>query len=421
MSESDVFQRGMDRRTLLKRGGLAGASLLGGTLWATGPAARRARAGRTSRDFPIDHLIISCQENRSFDHYYGYAQQVQAAGQGPPAGYGQPDANGVLHQPFEFTAVSTPDPPHGWGSVHRQIDGGAMDGFFTEAQAATGDGNNAIGYYTGQTLDFYYSLFDDSALCANYFCSVAGPTWPNRFYMAAGTSGGITTNGVWGFGVFDYPMILDLLDDAGVSWKVYNNGFDSVPYGNTDNVFLFWEKYQHDKRALRPNGQFFNDVRKDELPQVSWIIPSYAHQWDEHPPADVTVGMAFQQQYIQALRASSSWDSTAFLLTYDEHGGFFDHVVPPTIDTYGLGVRVPLWVVSPYAKSGVQVSGKPADHVSTLKLVEQLYGLDTTLAAENSRFDVSTPTGGNYQAGGAPAPPRDGNAGLSDLLDLFSF
>jgi phospholipase C len=211
-----------------------------------------------------------------------------------------------------------------------------------------------------------------------------------------------------------------LLDDNGVSWAVYNNGFDSVPYGNTDNVFLFWERYQHDKRALRSNGQFFNDVRRGELPQVSWIIPSYAHQWDEHPPADVTVGMKFQQQYIEALCASSSWSSTAFLLTYDEHGGFFDHVRPPEIDAYGPGVRVPLWVVSPYAKTGVRVSEKPADHVSTLKLIEQLHDLPT-LASENTRFNTSTPTGGNYQAGGAPAPPRDGNDGLSDLLDLFTF
>jgi phospholipase C len=70
------------------------------------------------------------------------------------------------------------------------------------------------------------------------------------------------------------------------------------------------------------------------LPQVSWVIPSYARQWDEHPPADVSVGMGLQQELIDALRGSSSWDSSAFLLTYDEHGGFFDHVAPPTVDAY---------------------------------------------------------------------------------------
>ena len=150
------------------------------------------------------------------------------------------------------------------------------------------------------------------------------------------------------------------------------------------------------------------------------MIPSYARGWDEHPPADVSVGMGLQQELIEALRASSSWSSSAFLLTYDEHGGFFDHVAPPVVDAYGLGVRVPLWVVSPYAKQGPVASAKPADHTSTLRLIEAVYGLPT-LASRNRLFDTSTPTGGNYQAGGAPAPPRDGLRSLSDLLDLFAF
>jgi Phosphoesterase family len=90
--------------------------------------------------------------------------------------------------------------------------------------------------------------------------------------MAAATSGGITTNGVWGYGVFDYPIILDLLDAAGVTWKVYNV-WDSVPFGNTDNVFVFWERYAHDNRTRGSKGGFLNDARKGQLPQVSWIIP----------------------------------------------------------------------------------------------------------------------------------------------------
>jgi phospholipase C len=410
---------GQTRRTLLKRAGGASVALLGGTLWRTGAAAAAARA-TPKADTPIRHLIIACQENRSFDHYYGFAPQVQAAGYGPPAGYFQPDAGGGKHVPFEFTALQTPDPPHGWGDVHAQWDGGAMDGFWQDAQNRLGNGDAAIGYYTAKELPFYYSLFADSGLSADYFCSVLGPTWPNRFYFAAGTSGGITTNGVWGFGVFDYPIILDLLDAAGITWKVYNLGFDSVPYGNTDNIFLFWKRYQHDKRALQPQGQFFNDLRRGELPQVSWVIPSFARQLDEHPPADVSVGMGLMQDLIEGLRGSSSWDSSAFLLTYDEHGGFFDHVAPPQVDAYGLGVRVPLWVVSPFARTGVVTSRKPADHTSTLKLIERLHGLPT-LASQNHRFDAATPTGSNYDTGGATAPPRDGRTDISDLLDLFAF
>jgi phospholipase C len=95
-------------------------------------------------------------------------------------------------------------------------------------------------------------------------------------------------------------------------------------------------------------------------------------------------------------------------------------VPPPQVDAYGLGIRVPLWVVSPHARRGVVTSSRPADHVSTLKFVERLWGLPT-LASVNHTFDTSTPTGGDYDTGGAPAPPRDGLASLSDLFDLFHF
>ena len=93
---------------------------------------------------------------------------------------------------------------------------------------------------------------------------------------------------------------------------------------------------------------------------------------------------------------------------------------PPQVDAYGLGVRVPLWAISPHAKRGIVTSRKPADHVSTLKFIERLWGLPT-LASRNHTFDASTPTGGNYQTGGQPAPPRDGLGALSDLFDLFHF
>src|SRR5580765_6735252 len=122
-----MSENGVTRRTFLKQAGAAGVAVAGGTLWATSPAAARAR--RVAKvDTPIDHLVIACQENRSFDHYFGYASQVQQAGFGPPAGYSQPDGHGGTVTPFEFTALSTPDNPHSWGAGHDQWDGGAMDG-----------------------------------------------------------------------------------------------------------------------------------------------------------------------------------------------------------------------------------------------------------------------------------------------------
>ena len=270
MSDTQAKARrdALGRRSFLQSAGLGGMALLSGSAGWPAPASAAGR-GRQPATLPIEHVIISCQENRSFDHYFGFAPQVQAAGFGPPAGYSQPDGNGGAVVPFEFTALSTDDIGHSWSDVHGEWNAGAMDGFFTT------DGNAAMGYYTARELPFYYSLLDEFTLCGNYFCSLLGPTWPNRFYFAAGTSGGITTNGVWGYGVFDYPIILDLLDAAGVSWKVYNNRWDSVPVGNTDNVFLFWKRFAHDKRTHGTRGDFFGDLKHGTLPQVSSDHPEF--------------------------------------------------------------------------------------------------------------------------------------------------
>jgi phospholipase C len=407
--------KALTRRTFLKGSLAAGAAVAGGGLFTTAIHAK----SRPGADTPLEHIIVACQENRSFDHYFGYAPQVQAAGFGPPAGFSQPDGSGGSVSPYRFTDLGTPDIPHDWGSVHGQWDNAAMDGFMTHS------GIWAMGYYTAAELPFYYSLFDEFTLCANYFCSLLGPTWPNRFYFAAGTSGGITTNGLWGYGIFDYPIILDLLDAAGVTWKVYNINWDSVPFGNTDNIFTFWKRYAHDNRTHGTRGGYFSDLKHGRLPQVSWIIPSFAHGWDEHPPADVSVGMDIQEDVITALRESSAWESSAFLLTYDEHGGYFDHVAPPQLDAFGLGIRVPTWVISPYAKPG-HLEPTVYEHTSTLKFLERLFGLPT-LASLNHLFDTATPVGPNYQAApsgaltGPPAPPRDARAEIGDLFECFDF
>ena len=390
---------GLTRGDLLRRTAFAGAALAAGL-----------RPART-----LEHVVIACQENRSFDHYFGYAHQVQIAGFGPPRGYTQPDAAGRRHAPYELTSLTTPDPPHFWADVHEQVDGGKMDGFYRSS------GRTGIGYYTAKELPFYYDLFADAGLCANYFCSVLGPTWPNRFYLMSGTSGGITTDGRFGPGIFDsktWPIVLDLLEDAHVGWKIYNAGTD--PIYDTDNVATFWSRWANDPRTRATKQDYLNDCARGTLPQMSWIVPSFSQHLDEHPPANVDVGMRLQQELIGALRRSKAWRTSAYFLTYDEHGGFFDHVRPPRVDAYGLGVRVPLWVVSPHARKGVVTSAKPADHTSLLKFAERVFGLPA-LASRNHAFDRATPTGANYEANGAPAPPRDGLASLSDLFDLFTF
>jgi phospholipase C len=411
--------RPISRRAFTKRAGLVGAAglaapaVLSSLAWAD---TKKKRSARRSGPTPFEHVIISCQENRSFDHYFGYAKWVGEYG--PPPGYFQPDGHGGKVFPHHFTHLSTRDVDHSWVGTHAEWNHGLMDGFYTT------DGNHCMGYYTADELPFYYSLFEDSTLCANYFCSVMGPTWPNRFYLASGTSGGITTNGVWGFGVFDYPIILDLLEDAGITWKVYNIGWDNVPSGNSDNVFVFWKRWAKDPRTRGKKQDYYADLADGALPQVSFVIPSYLKGHDEHPPAKVSVGMKIQRRLITALRESSAWDTSAFVLTYDEGGGYFDHVSPPQIDAYGLGIRVPTWVVSPYAKPG-HLEPRLYDHASTLKFIERVFDLPT-LASVNHRFDTETPGGPNNEAAegaptGPPAPPRDGYSVLGDLTECLEF
>jgi phospholipase C len=421
--EREDATEGFTRAVFLRRSGAAGAGMLfpPGSVWATATAAARARRHGRRGDPPIRHLVISCQENRSFDSYFGFAPEVQRRGFGPPPGFSQPDGAGGARTVFHQTALRSADPRHSWAGTHLQYGRGRMDGFFKSS------GDAALGFYTADELPFYYSLFDapDAALCANYFCSMLGSSTPNHLYMMSATSGGITSNGICCLGILDsgrWPIILDLLNEAGVTWKIYNLiGIDDILTVETDNTAMFWSRWAHDPRTFATQQDYLQDCTAGTLPAVSWVIPSSRDQLDEHAPSDVSIGMRGQQLVIEALRASPLYPRSAFLLTYDEHGGYFDHVAPPQVDAYGLGIRVPLWVISPMlGRRGVVATRRPAEHVSTLKLIERLHGLPT-LASRNHAFDDATPIGPGHDAHGAPAPPRDGLSAISDLTDLFDF
>src|SRR5690348_4044287 len=169
------------RRSFLKRVGTLGAAslvapwiprTLAADALALNPSTGRIMPGST----PIKHVVIACQENRSFDEYYGFAPFVGSYGL--PPGWTQPDGHGGQVAPYHFGNSITPDIAHDWRSIHSEIDNGAMDGFYIT------DGNNCMGYYDSGDLGYYYSLFNDYTLCVNYFCSMPSDTFPNRLYMA---------------------------------------------------------------------------------------------------------------------------------------------------------------------------------------------------------------------------------------------
>jgi phospholipase C len=365
---------------------------------------------------PIEHVIIACQENRSFDHYFGYAPF--AGSFGVPSGYSQPDGKGGAVTPYHFTTLTPPDIAHSWTATHAEWDEGKMDGFYTT------DGINCMGYFLGGDLPFYYSLFNNFTLCGNYFCSQLGPTYPNRLYLCSGTSGGNTSNSI-STGSLTYPMILDLFQEFNISWKNYNIGGIPKP-PETDNALELFAKWATDPRQNGTEPDYLNDLKNGSFPQVAFVTCRFTGTpggLDEHPSSNVQDGMNAQRTLITALMDSAYWSSSAYLLTYDEAGGYFDHVAPPVVDAYGEGIRVPLWVISPFAKKSF-IDGTFYEHSSVLKFVEAVFGLPT-LASVNHQFDTETPGANNAAANGAafgpPAPPRDGLTSIGDLLPAFNF
>ena len=363
---------------------------------------------------PIQHVIIACQENRSFDVYFGY--YPRAGEFGVPSNYSQPDGNGGPVKPHHFSSPSSADIEHSWQSIHREWNHGAMDGFFTT------NGPGALGYYDGSDLAYYYALADSFTLCGNYFCSILGPTLPNRVALMAGTTGGNTTNRIR-VGSLDYPTIVDLLVASHVSWKCYNlgQGTGSTPSLTHYNALNYFKKWHSDPRLQYKEKDYKEDLLTGTLPQVSFLITEGGIS--EHPPDNILQGQQKMARVIKALMDSSAWKNSALFFVYDEGGGFFDHVAPPQVDAYGLGFRVPMLIISPYARRGY-VSGQLYEHGSILKFIERRFGLPS-LASVNHQFDTSTPGSNNDaadgQAFGPPAPPHDGLPHIGDFSEVFDF
>ncbi|HLZ81642.1 MAG TPA: alkaline phosphatase family protein [Ktedonobacteraceae bacterium] len=418
MNFQKYFNTRQSRRAVLRQLGTLTAAGL--ALDACGTASTTHPTGTTTSGpgsiESIKHVVICCQENRTFDTYFGY--YPKAGNFGIPSGYSVPDGKGGTVKPHHFLLHDTKDIAHNWVTIHKEWNNGKMDGF------AIADGSNALGYYNGSDIPYYYALADSFTLCGNYFCHQLGPTLPNRVSLWAATTGGITQNHKLAPGSLDWPTIIDLLEDHKISWKFYNLGLlglGSTPEIEFINAMPFFKRWYKDKRLYYDQGDYFNDVKAGTLPQVTFIISSAFYS--EHPPLDIILGEKKMASVINALINSNLWTSSALFLTYDEGGGYFDHVPPPQLDAYGLGMRVPTFVVSPWAKRGY-ISGQLYEHSSILKFLERRFGLPT-IASVNHLFDTSTPNFNNDAAlgksSGPPAPPRDGNDKLGDFFEVFDF
>ncbi len=348
---------------------------------------------------PIDHFILLMMENRSFDHYFG----TMAGVDGFPADASNPDAEGAPVTPFHATEYCIDDVAHSWDAAHAQYDDGANDGFVVTNDP---NGARALGYLDERDIPFYRALFGAFAMSDRHFSSALSSTWTNRFYYMSGTSFGRTSNDpipsahLESFGDEPYTL-MQALDAASLGWRIY--------YADAPWALIGFSGYalRHSSQ-LRKTEHFFADLEAGTLPPVAWIDPPFfsgVQQADDHPPANPQLGQAFVAQVVEALMASPLWERSALIITYDEHGGFYDHVPPPSacppddfeaIDSDGTpreagfdryGFRVPLVVVSPYAKRGY-VSHRVTDHGSILRLVEARFGLGALSARDANAWPL---------------------------------
>jgi phospholipase C len=441
------------------------------------PGRETARAGsRPQPDVPagtdllpqIRHIVVLMMENHSYDNYLG---MLRDRGEGFPLdGDGRPDvanagpAGDVRAFPLPSTVQLPGVPSQSWHATHLQWGDGKLDGFVTSAQnaqaanpkAAQGADAAAVGmgYWTEGDLPFYYGLAKTFPLADHWFCSCLGPTFPNRRFLLAGTAHGLIDDSP--YDLFDYPpagTVFDLLTEHGISWVNYHpvageqgrwghyarhrlkmarrrlESMGRLALGMTKDaqkdiqltadIFpLGIGRYMGHVRGME---RFFADAENGTLPAFSLVDPDF-DDYSEENPQDISKGESFAAEVINRVMNGPGWPHTLLIWLYDEHGGYYDHVPPPsavppddvpgrsvvgsrtrlekllrpvlprlvaakdnldqgpqTYDRYGF--RVPAVIVSPYARPGY-VCSETFDHTSVLKLVEEKWNLPALTARD---------------------------------------
>jgi phospholipase C len=398
------------------------------------PSATRAAGSRPFPDLPVgtvneqmpfDHIVVVMMENHSFDNLLGALPLTHPGADGltfndageatntNPGGSTAPAA--VTAFPLQDTSQAT-HVTQSWKATHEQINGGAMDGFVHSANA-----REPMGYYTPAVLPFAYSLAKNFTLANRWFCSVPGPTYPNRRFLMAGTAWGGTVTDL--AAVADPPpphgTIFDRLSEHHINWVNY---FTDVPMTLTiPSIFLKHLSHHHLK------SRFLHDCAAGTLPAVSFVDPgigvlssvakavgvlpdfikhmlrAIGPAQTEEDPDDMYYGEKWAHEIAEAVLHSPAWPRTLLIYTFDEHGGYYDHVPPPgaippdaiapllpageggAYDKYGP--RVPTIVVSPYSRPG-GVCNTVCDHTSVLATIERKWNLPALSARDANASTV---------------------------------
>jgi phospholipase C len=370
----------------------------------------------------IEHIIWIIQENRTFDNYFG----TYPGADGFQPGICSPVLPGSSKciKPFHLhVPMPACDLDHGWDVAHAAYDHGTMDGFvWAEGSPYT------MAYLDDHDIPNYWAYARHYTLADRFFSSLNGPSMPNHVYTVAATSGGLITNvcsqdheldalkeAMDDPDGFSFAAIINRLAGQGVTWKYYVETPEHVPDAPdpchvrhpAPTQLGLWNPLPGFK-SIRENPklmarlvnqtQYFRDLKQGTLPQVSWLIPDF--QDSEHPPESVAQGMWYVTRLVNALMESKYWASSAIFLTWDDYGGFYDHVPPPEEDAFGFGPRVPLLVISPYSKPGY-VTSQTGGFSSILRFMEERFNLKHLTKRDGCTSDMSD----SFDFNQAPNPP----------------
>ncbi len=397
----------VSRRGVLKTGIAAGA-LIGAGAWGTAASAAPLRqpgslpypklAAGTDTIPQIEHVVVLMMENHSYDNYLGMLRRPGADGfrcgpDGLPTAtnpYGNGQSQHAFRMPTHCQLGARPSQE--WTASHNAYDNGRMDGFVsTPIDPLTTEtvGGVAMGYWQAEDLPFYYSLYRQFPIADRYHCSVLGQTFPNRRYLLAATSIGQIDDTAPA--LTDYPAagtIFDQFDAHGITWKDYTASLVAT----SSSLALYPELYEKNAATkIVLDAEFLTDAAAGTLPDFSLVEPDYGTTSEENPQ-NIALGEQFAASIVNAVIQGPAWHKTALILTYDEHGGYYDHVPPPAAippDSIGptlvpgengfdgfarYGFRVPFALVSPWSRRNY-VSHRLFDHTSILKLVEIKWNL----------------------------------------------
>ncbi len=359
--------------------------------------ARAAAAPTPAASFArIKHVVIIVQENRTFDDLFNGFPGADTAQSGV-------DHTGAPHKLTALPLNQRGDWGHGTGPCKKAYDNGKMDGF--DLDNPVHDPPTNFSYVQRSDVETYWSLAQRFVLADRMFQSDCGSSFPAHQYLIAGQSGSdVTPSGhPWGCDgpsqathCFDYLTLGDRLDAAGIGWRYYAHG-RSLSDTNSYNGYLAYDAIRHIRFGNDwspshigiPETTIFDDIKSGSLAQVSWVTPTCANS--DHPdcgPVGELTGPAWVGAVVNAIGQSKYWSDTAILITWDDWGGFYDHVKPPLVTRDGLGFRVPLIVVSPFAKRAY-VSHVNHEFGSILRFTERVYGLQSLNTADARSDDLA--------------------------------